>query len=78
MHHLEPARSAGFANDDLRDVVCRSVGGDLIGDVAPRDRDRRRAEPFGEPEKVSDTVALGNAKAVRSGGLDINSRPRSA
>ena len=76
MHHLEPARPVGFADDDLGDVVRRRVGDHLFGDVAARDRDRRSAEPLGEPQKIRDAVALGVGQALRPRGLDIDCRPR--
>ena len=50
VQHLEPSRAVGFADDDLGDVVRLGVGDDLVGDVAARDRDRRSAEPLGEPQ----------------------------
>ena len=76
MHHLKPPRPTRFADDDLGDVVSGRVGNDLFGDVAARDRDRRRTEPLGEPQKVGDPIALGVGQPLRSRGLDIDRGPR--
>src|SRR5215470_1541279 len=75
MYHLEPARAARLANGDLGDVVGSRVGNDLFGDVAARDRDRRSAEPLGQPQKVSNAITFGVIEALRPSGLDVNRCP---
>ncbi len=81
VHHravqdLEPARPVAFADDDLGDVVRLGIGDDFLGDVAAGDRDRRSAEPLGEPQVLGDPVALGIIEAICPGCLDIDRSPR--
>jgi hypothetical protein len=76
MHHLEPSRTARFADDDLGDVVCGRIGEDLLGDVAARDGYRRSAEPLGEPQKIRDAIALSVVETLRTCGLDTDRGPR--
>src|SRR5262249_29844681 len=78
MHHLEPSRSTGFADDDLRDVVRCCVSYDLLGDVAARDANCRSTKPLGEPQKIGNTVPLDIRTSLRPRRLDIDRRPRSA
>ena len=60
VQHLEPARAAGLADDDLGGVLRAGVGEHVLGDGVPAARQGGglAAEALGEAQGVGDAVAL--------------------
>ena len=76
VYQLEPARSLGFADDDLGDVVCARIGEQLLSNVRTGKGDRLALEFFGEPQRVRDAITLDLFQVLASPGFDIDGRPR--
>ena len=76
VQHLEPARTARLADDDVRDVVALCVSDDVVHDVRARYRECHPAQLVSEPQAGGDPVAFAIAQPMMTSGLDIERRPR--
>ena len=76
VQHLEPARTARLADDDVSDVVGLCVSDDVVHDVRARYRECCPAQLVSKPQAGGDPVAFAIGQPMMTSGLDVERRPR--